>query len=183
MWYELDVNDRLVAVSNDWDALSASANVPGNRFEAIRYLPIWEFVVGEETQRFLRAMFFLARNKRRDITLPYQLDGMGENSHFRMRIEPLQQGGLLVAHDPERRNASPPQLVSYAANDLTRCSQCLRIGVDGVWYTAEPMIDPASHSQSQWCVCCHCKENALKLVKDMHEPAVASYARAGFSKY
>lgn len=181
MWYQLDVNDRFVAVSDDWDAISDAAEVPTNKFHSIRYRPVWDFVHGEDTQRFLRAMFFLARNKRRNITLPYQLDNMVGNSHFRMRIEPLPGGDLLVAHDPEERTASLPQLVSYAANDLMRCSQCLRISIDGIWYTAEPDQDLSKHSD--WRVCPHCKEKALDLVREpTADMAVASGANAGFPK-
>lgn len=181
MWYELDINDRFVAVSEDWNASSDMLGAPSNAFENIRYLPVWDFVAGEETQRFLRAMFFWVRNKRRPIVLPYQLENMGDASHFRMRIEPLHQGGLLVSHDPDDVPGGAPQLLPYTTKDLTRCSQCLKINIDGVWYNAEP--ESELHECSDWRVCPDCKERALNLVRQPTGAPVARYARATLGKF
>lgn len=181
MWYELDVNDRLVAVSEDWDGLSAAAGAPGAAFAKIRFQPIWNYVTGAETQRFLRAMFFLAKNKRRSISLPYRVEQQGLRQSCRMRIEPVHSGGLLISHENlPCAQPAPPQLLPYTTTNMMRCSQYLRINVDGVWYQAEPELE--QHGHADWRVCPDCKGHALGLINEAAPPAVAHPAHARFGK-
>jgi len=145
--YRLDAADRIRWVSPDWDAFAVDNGGSACVGAQVVGRPIWEFVHGDVTRGWLRALFSLARNCGRDPEVPYRCDTPTEKRYMSMRITAEAGGGLAVEHLLLRREPRPRPVqfavVPGAVPTLVRCSSCGRLRVDGRWVECD---DPAFHA-------------------------------------
>lgn len=132
--YELDRNDRLTAVSGEWDRFALENGAPAAVAGAVLGRPLWDFVDGVETVHLLRRIVGGVRASGRAGEVPFRCDGPGLERHMLFRAEPLDGGGVRITTrlmdeiplpaGPRAPAEPPPELVQM-------CSWCNRIKVDG----------------------------------------------------
>lgn len=151
-WYEVDADDRLSAVSPDWDLFAQANDGPGALSRRVLGRPLLDFLTGDATRMFIRAVFEATRLTRRARTLPYRCDAPDLLRQLEMTVSPLPRGGLRIEHrllasEPRRRRlalrAQPPH--DPRPPRWLRCSQCLRLAMPGPgspWPDRDLVDDP-----------------------------------------
>lgn len=155
--YSIDLSGRILAVGGMWDDFALANG--GARSRAIHVVgrPLWEFVAGTETVRFLKSVFFWARHHRMTLEAAYRCDSPHEARRFRMRILPQANEVLQVEHRSVAYDPIPHEMNSeHPARSFPRCSMCCRFRVDDGW--TDLLKGPAArlHADS-FVVCPDCR--------------------------
>lgn len=137
-WYEVDAADRLQAVSSDWDVFARANDGPGALSRRVLGQPLLDFLTGDATRMFIRAVFEATRLTRRPRTLPYRCDAPDLTRQLEMTVTPLARGALRVEHrllasQPRQRRLALQAQHPHEAGPprWLRCSQCLRLAMPG----------------------------------------------------
>ncbi len=137
-WYEVDAEDRVQAVSPDWDGFARANDGPGALSRQVVGRPLAEFLTGDPTRMFVSAIFEAARLTGRPRTLPYRCDAPDLVRQLEMTVLPLAGGALRVEHRIRSVTPRQPLLALQALRPhdpatarWMRCSQCLRLAMPG----------------------------------------------------
>jgi hypothetical protein len=144
VFYEIDSEDRVVAVNADWDE-QILAGGGGTRCTSANVLgqPLMQFIVGDATRMFVRAALAAVRLGHEKRSLPYRCDTPAEHRRFEMVISPLPAGHVRIEHvllsvTSRRFSLAALAQAGHMAGGW-RCSQCLsvkRLG-QAVWLEPE----------------------------------------------
>lgn len=138
-WYLLDAQDRIEAVSPDWDRFALRNNGAGALAAQVLGRPLQDFLSGDATRMFLAAAIEAARITGRPRALPYRCDAPDRQRQLEMVLRPLEQQRVRVEHrllhsrerprslfqkvlGPERHTAD--QHPRAVLRPWRRCSQC-----------------------------------------------------------
>ncbi|MEY2654886.1 MAG: hypothetical protein RLZZ524_1914 [Pseudomonadota bacterium] len=137
-WYEVDAENRLRAVSADWDVFARANDGDGALTRRVLGRPLTDFLTGDATRMFVRAVFEATRVTGRPRSLPYRCDAPDRTRQLEMTVTPLGGGALRVEHrllasEPRQRRAPLRALHADEPGPARwlRCSQCLRLAMPG----------------------------------------------------
>jgi hypothetical protein len=188
-WYELDADDRLVAVGGEWDAFAQENGAPGAVRAQVTGRSFFAFVAGMETAHLLRRILQAVRAGTRTIEVPFRCDGPGVQRFMNFRGEPLRGGGVRVTTRLLRElplDAAPPAGAPDPDAMIAMCSWCNRIRVhEGAWLeVAEAaahlglFLAPAPPAITHG-LCGACLEAMEPLLDDQRLPAASSSGATG----
>lgn len=135
MQYQVDAEDRIVALCQEWDAFAIANQdmkqatrqgaIPGTGPVASRVLgrPLFDFITGDATRLFMHAVLDGVRIMGRPRILPYRCDSALERRWYEMEAQPLADGGVRVLH--RLLDSQPRQAPPLLCGKRWRCSQCL----------------------------------------------------------
>ena len=137
--YTISAADTIVAVSGHWDEFAlqnegeniVASQVIGKKLE--------QFIHGDETLMFVRAMIMSARVLQRPVLRPYRCDSPSLKRFMEMTVQPLAQGAVEVSHRALRSEPITPPVRIVAAPVgagmafTKRCSVCNRVKAQNVW--------------------------------------------------
>jgi hypothetical protein len=139
-WYELDADDRVVAVCGEWDAFALENGADPAVAPAVLGRSLWEFIGGAETKHLLRRVLAGVRTTARPVEAPFRCDGPGLERYMEFRAEPRDGGRMRITtrllREVPRAGCAQADTVDAAAlgEMITMCSWCNRIRtVDGIW--------------------------------------------------
>lgn len=157
---ELSAQNRIVALSDNWDAGAGRCDKGGPLAQSVMGRPIWDFVAGLETRSYLNALIFAARRDQRRLSVRYRCDGPSERRLYQMLVEPVQFGGVALTHLPLEITAHPvrPQVPE---GELACCGQCLRWRRNGTWQETGALAALA-RSPVDYRVCPDCRAEARR---------------------
>ena len=162
LYFDLNAQDRITAVSANWDYVASTQNGLAACADSVIGKSIWVFISGPTTQDFFANLFALARDVGRAVTLPYRCDAPLQIRHFNMEISRLPWVDLRVTHHfiPEATE-DYSVIHTHDYNHEKICSICLSVRRNGAWldeyYSPRSPIDA-----SDFTVCPKC-ESAPKL--------------------
>ncbi len=183
-WYELDADDRVVAVGGEWDRFALENGAPGASAAAVVGRSLWDFVAGLETAHLLRRIIYSARISGRPMEAPFRCDGPRQERHMHFRAEAMDSGALRITTRLMREvplDAPAPGGASAPRGELLRmCSWCNRIHVDD-----GPWMEPADAAARLGLftgsavpaithgMCTGCAETMEPLLEDEPVPAIS----------
>lgn len=142
-WYALDAEDRVVDVSDGWDAFALENGSPGAVRDAVVGRPFYGFIAGSQTRSLLQMIFDRVRTLEQPIELPFRCDAPSVRRFMSFTAE-VEAGGGLRVHTrilgTGARDALPYLEPGGASGRpaVRVCSWCNRIAVpDGRWLEAE----------------------------------------------
>jgi hypothetical protein len=174
-WYELDEQDRVRAVSPDWDRFAHANGGKDAAGGRVIGRPLRSFIAGDVSRMFLEAALQAVRVTRRARTLRYRCDAPRLERHLEMTLIPLADGGVRVTHQPRHlaeradvgrfvtlidRAARVDAGPATAARPPWRCTQCLRLSphVDGPWRDPSPLARPEDEPLAvRYVLCRDCR--------------------------
>jgi hypothetical protein len=175
-WYELDAENRVRAVSDDWDRFAASNDGSGARAGRVVGRPLARFIEGDGPRMLMEAALQAARLTRQPRTLSYRCDAPALERHLRMVLTPLADGGVRVEHRVERlldrpeaarcrTIAGPAAPAPAGPAPRWRCARCLHLapGPQGPWQAQGPRApDAADAIPVRYTLCSPCREDASR---------------------
>lgn len=146
LWYELDADNRVVAVSEYWDVHAMMYQTPGLLAKNIIGKPLDSQISGDVTQMFTDTMITSARVQAKPLTRRYRCDSPTHKREMEMVLTPLANGHLRIAHrliaeQPWKytkviRTQSAPT-VGSVSKKLKRCSMCNRLLEGDEWLSQD----------------------------------------------
>lgn len=128
--YLLGGDDSIVAVDPGWLAFAQENGAPQLTQQAVVGRPLWDFIVGCETQQLYKAIFERVRSDDGCLVLPFRCDSPTLRRFMTMRIA-RHNGSIEVVCTLDR--TEPTQHLQLLNQDaprdesrLTVCSVCLR---------------------------------------------------------
>lgn len=170
-WYELDTDDLISGVSENWDTFAYHNDGEAARAEAVVGRRIWDFVEGPETCALLRAIYERARASR-TVEVPFRCDAPSTARWLMLRAEPATQGRIRIATWTVAENArAAVGLLDRCANRCEQtiriCSWCHSIWMDTEWTDLEnaitrmKLLDNAPLPQLTHGICEHCTDSVM----------------------
>jgi hypothetical protein len=175
--YRLDNQDRIIEVGGDWDRIAREND--GGEVVAERVLgtTLYTHVSDGPGRMFVWTMLDSVRKLFRPSTKLYRCDSPDCKRQMEMTILPQSGGGLLVQHRTIKIEPLAPR-VRYVGQAwqrssglrgglVLRCSMCVKLKIDGVWYEPEVairagLIEPGGIAKVAYGVCEHCSEVARR---------------------
>jgi len=140
--YELDREDRIRSVNEDWHAF-ARENEAEHLMDAVLGTSIWDWLAGMEVRHLYSLLFSRVRSARRTARLPFRCDSPDLRRFMELEIVALPDGGLRCIARLERAEPRPPvrlldSRVARSKDALAICSWCKRVRVDpDLWLEIE----------------------------------------------
>lgn len=145
-FYEIDHNDRIVALNADWDTQAAEGDGgPRCTTAAIIGRPLMDFLAGDATRMFMRSALQAVRLLGQTRRLPYRCDSPSDRRRLEMVMSPLPGGGVRIEHVLVEQTPRLPGLQRLArAGHMAGgwcCSQCLSVKLMGAseWQPPETL--------------------------------------------
>ncbi len=98
LWYELDADNRVVAVSEYWDVHAMMYQAPSLLAKNIIGKPLDSQISGDVTQMFTDTMITSARIQGKSLTRRYRCDSPTHKREMEMVLTPLANGNMRIAH-------------------------------------------------------------------------------------
>jgi hypothetical protein len=162
--YWLDKEDKIVKVCSNWDHFALNNEGEDVLGYKISSKPIWNYISGDISKMWLRALIDLCRLTEKTIERPYRCDSPELRRYLKMKIS-IEEGNLLrFDHIVERlEDREKPVYFEHAtvAGVAFRCSICGQVHLKGKWY--EPDDRSALQCQEQgkfivaYTVCDNCR--------------------------
>ena len=164
LYYDIDHQDKIIAVGGDWDAFAKENSGESALAYKVIGTKIWDQIVDFETRSYLNAFFFASRQKQVEIATTYRCDAPDQPRLYKMRVTPfsLNDLALRISHEPLE-----PTMIDMDASKLTwedsecvpKCSICCAFKVGDEW------IDPFTRPDIRFfahghVVCTSCKRGA-----------------------
>jgi hypothetical protein len=133
LWYELDANNCVVAVSEYWDVHAMMYQTPSLLAKNIIGKPLDSQISGDVTQMFTDTMITSARVQSKSLTRRYRCDSPTHKREMEMVLTPMANGHLRIAHQlieetpwqhHRRLRTQAPNATGRAKCRLKRCSMC-----------------------------------------------------------
>lgn len=162
--YELSPQNRVHAVSDDWDDFATCNDGGGAVAKEVTGRLIWSCVSGLATTSYLNALLFSVRKAQTSLCVAYRCDSPQEMLRYEMWMEPLAAGAVLISH--VQTDAAPRVPASRRAQwpgGAACCSQCLRWQSGAVWEELD--LHPGlTHSAVEYLICPDCRNAALRAI-------------------
>lgn len=170
MFYQLSKDDRVIALSEDWDQVAQTHSSPGALAAKVKGHSLWSFVQGHETRSYLNALFFTCRRTLLPVHVTYRCDGPDETRSFRMEITSLGEGALNVSHSaiPKLTQVLHSVVVLDDMRPSCQCSQCLSVLISGQWVDQIYILRDADFPVT-YVICPNCRSMALGRIEELHE--------------
>jgi hypothetical protein len=169
--YTLDKAGVIVAVNNKWDEFARdndgekilSGKIIGKKLD--------QFIHGDVTRMFVRAMIMSARTLKRPVYRPYRCDSPQLKRFMEMTVLPQDAGTVEVIHRQLHSEpivnkfsirAAPEGSGSILSSFIKRCSLCNRVKAKGIWSEIDEAVEesrldpPASTLKVIYGVCPDC---------------------------
>lgn len=142
--YQIDAQDRIVAVSETWAAFAVANDSP-HLSEGVLGRSLWDFVGDTPTRELYQVLLARVRGGR-PVRFPYRCDAPAMRRFMRMTMTLTNGGGVcfdsaILRAEPRTPQWSAPALPAGPAALLTACGWCNRIAVAGGWEEIEVAID------------------------------------------
>lgn len=157
--YGLSAADDVIFTAPGWDDFARRNGGEGALRERVAGRPLWDFVNGVATRRFLERVFFTCRRSGEAATMVYRCDGPGVERLYCQHILPGAAGALRLESHLVRSRCLPLMTLAVARTDWRRCSICLSVSTDGGWWQ-HPARAPAA-PPALWTVCPACERGAV----------------------
>jgi hypothetical protein len=144
--YQLDHDDRIVALSHAFLAFAVQNDTPEITTAALVGRPIWDFVAGVTTRELYAALFQHVRLRQQPVRFPFRCDSPTRRRFMEMEVFPEPDLALRLAAIVVRSEDRPPVAlldprVSHSDVVLEACSFCRAIRVaDDRWLPAEDAV-------------------------------------------
>ncbi len=162
--YELSSQNRIMAVSDNWDPFARGNGGAAALAHAVMGRPIWDFVSGVDTRSYLNALFFAARSAGTRVAVRYRGDSAAERRLYHLLIEPQADGALRLSHLPidiARHMVRAPTAAELASQSC--CGQCLRWRKGQTWGASEAFPGLA-RAPVDYVVCPQCRAEAQRAI-------------------
>lgn len=162
LWYEVDRNNLITALSPNWDAQVLTQKTPKLMSKHLLEQPLHHFIVGDVTLMFTETMLNAARVKQQTIEKPYRCDTPTLKRKMLMRLTPFSEGSVRVEHSlveavPWQYSAQFKQGVStpkpsekapkkHTKGLIKRCSMCNNLRDGDQWITQDVFL----HQHPEW---------------------------------
>jgi hypothetical protein len=149
--YWLNMSDVIVRVAPGWDASAIENDARNLMSQTVVGRYILDFVVGDATKMYVRAMLQSARIIRRPLVREYRCDSPDTRRFMKMRLMLEENGllrwehGLLKTESFSKRHlfSTINQRGSGRAHFTVRCSMCNAVKVSGVWGDPDEILHSA----------------------------------------
>jgi hypothetical protein len=165
-WYELDVDDRLVACDPQWDVFADHNEGAAARAGQVVGRRLRDFLTDDATLMFVESVLQAARLTGRPRSVAYRCDAPELARRFRMTVVPLAHGHVRVEHEllGSQPRAAGVWFRYAAGSSWLRCSQCLALcRLGGRWLGADLLprqFLAATERQVDYTVCDACATGA-----------------------
>ncbi len=145
--YQLDGEDRILFVSDEWLGFARENGAPALTRENVITRPIWDFISGASTRHLYELVFERVRSRQRFVTLPFRCDAPDRRRYMELGLSPLADCGICVVSRLLKEEPREPLRLldsALARSDefLETCSWCKRIRArDGTWLEPERAIE------------------------------------------
>ena len=143
--YDVDAQDRIVGVSEEWVAFARENAATHLHAGSVVGHELLDFVTGEELGHLYRMILDRVRNTGRKVVLPFRCDGPALRRFMELEIEPAGEGrlafaGRLVRSEPRASEILLDPAVEHSDAMLTICSWCKRVDCRGEWVEVEEAV-------------------------------------------
>ena len=138
--YRLDARDCVASVDSDWLDFNGK---PSGRRPPISF---WDYISGYEVRHLFKMMFDTARDKHREVSVPFRCDTPTARRFMELKIEPLDEGGLSITGElVHKETRDQVDLLADVERDPERfleiCSWCKRVVLGGDnWVEVEDAV-------------------------------------------
>lgn len=152
MWYEVDRNDIIVALSDDWDATINDHHDPKLLSRSLIGKPLSDFISGDVSMMFTETMIASARVQQKPIIKPYRCDSPTRKRRMQMILTPFLEGHVRVEHQQvtETPWQHPMHMRTVGTRQrvgkIKRCSMCNNLLDGEAWVTQDAYF--ANHIQT-----------------------------------
>lgn len=142
MIYWLSAGDEITGIGEGWDSFAIENNGPGALADLVMDRPLWDFVQGVPTRRFLSDVFHACRHTGCDFVMPYRCDGNGLDRLVNLHVVPEGRGVLRVEHRLLRLRPALVAMLPKAveAETYRQCSICMSCHVGDHWMAPGRLI-------------------------------------------
>ncbi|MBN9420684.1 MAG: hypothetical protein J0I12_34885 [Candidatus Eremiobacteraeota bacterium] len=130
-WYRLDSQDRISAVSENFDQFSRDNGGPEQLSREVLGRPLWDFVEGEDLRVFLKSI--LERAQQGTVRIPMRCDSPGQLRLLEMQVTPDRQIHFLELKLRDRPEAPAEDRL------VTMCSWCNTMETEVGWLPLDLM--------------------------------------------
>lgn len=150
LWYELDANNYVVAVSEYWDVHAMQYQTPSLLAKHIIGTRLDSQISGDVTQMFTDTMIASARVQAKSLTRRYRCDSPTHRREMEMVLTPLANGHLRIAHQlieetpwqHARRIRTQPSLDARRVKPrVKRCSMCNSLLDGDEWVSQDVYLE------------------------------------------
>ncbi|TVQ56143.1 MAG: hypothetical protein EA355_07865 [Rhodobacteraceae bacterium] len=172
--YVLDRNDRIAAVTADWDSFALRNGGPGACAAHVVGAPLAQAISGDPVRMFMTAILMRVRASGEAESVPYRCDSDTLRRWYVMTLTPLTDGAVRVEHALEREEPGGATVrirpAARGARGRRRCSICCRLESDAGW------VDPFDAGRDGdfrviHTVCGDCREAPMRAWRARHGPA------------
>lgn len=138
-WYELDAEDRVVAVGGEWDPFAVQNGAPLAVASNVIGQPLWAFVDGMETMHLLQRLIAGVRASGTVVEVPFRCDGPNVERHMHFHAAPAEGARVRITtrllSEVHLDGATALSAAAPAEGAMvTMCSWCNHIRMlDGTW--------------------------------------------------
>lgn len=160
-WYEIDAQDRLVAVCPEWDAtLRQGGGGAGSLQGGVIGQPLLRFISGDASRMYMDAALQAARLTGHPRTLQYRCDTPTVRRRLEMVLQPRADGSVRIEHRLVEQHPRAHVLACFTEEGpslpssvptrgpVWRCSVCLRLQRAGL-----PWQEPETVGSARLAVC------------------------------
>ncbi len=143
--YTIDVQDRIVEVSANWDGFAVANQGAAALREKILHHSLWEFIADPETAHLYEALLNKVRSQGISVEFPFRCDSPECRRFMKMRIEPLSDSTVLFKSRIKRKEPREPITLlapGTARNEriLLICGWCKSIKCGSHWLPLEEAL-------------------------------------------
>jgi hypothetical protein len=135
--YWLDGQERIVRVSDNWDAFALANEGRASVASVILKRPLWDFITNDVTRVWMETLLKLARLRSDPVQRPYRCDSPHQRRFMEMRIYHEPGGLLRLEHEfLSIEQTDRPVHIVACDNEReyhSRCSICGRVRHDDEW--------------------------------------------------
>ena len=138
--YRLDARDHVASVDTEWLDFNGK---PITRRPPVSF---WDYISGYEVRHLFKMMFDTARDKHREISVPFRCDTPTARRFMELKIEPLDGGFLSITGELIHKEIrASVDLLGDVDRDPERfleiCSWCKRVDLGGDrWVEVEDAV-------------------------------------------
>lgn len=143
--YEIDRDDRMVRMSDNWDDFALSNGGRNICTGDLLARPLMDYIAGDECRMIWRLLLAKVRKTRVPIALPYRCDGPSTRRFMEMTIRPLEREGIGFCSSIILEEKRPAVALLDAAaprgeDRLLMCSWCNRGKSGNQWMEVDDLV-------------------------------------------
>ena len=133
--YQLDANDVLVSVSDDWLAFARENGASELVAESVVGKSLWDFIPDEPTRTLYRDVFATVRATDQPVVVPFRCDSPTLQRFMRLEVRHhpgcgIDLRSILVRAEPCERQLLLDRTARQSHNCVTMCSCCKQVLVE-----------------------------------------------------